>query len=69
LPYGSQQTDRATANAAHAANPEDPQFNKGAMAHPVKPLAVCKLEKQSYNMGSQLKDHKVIRSGWTLCIE
>ena len=39
------------------------------MAHLVKPLAVCKLEKQSYDMGSQPKDRKVIRSGWTLCIE
>ena len=53
--YRSQQPDHATANMAHAADPEDPWSNKEAMAHLAKQLTACKLEKQmfpDYNMVS-----------------
>jgi len=52
-PHGSLQTDCATAHTAHTADPENPQSNKGAMARPVKQLAVRKLRKRI------ILDHKL----------
>ena len=52
-PRGSLQTDCATAHAAHAADPEDPQSNKEAMACSVKQLTMHKLGKQI------ILDHKL----------
>jgi hypothetical protein len=69
LPYGSWQANHAAADAAHAADPEDPWSNKGAIARSAKQLAMCKLKKQAIDVVPQPKDRKVIRSGWANCLK